>query len=48
MSPGVLGDAANIDDLDRFYETVGKEKGKIDILFAFDSLCSCYASFRVL
>jgi NAD(P)-dependent dehydrogenase (short-subunit alcohol dehydrogenase family) len=31
---GVLGDAANLDDLDRLYETVRKEKGKIDILFA--------------
>jgi NAD(P)-dependent dehydrogenase (short-subunit alcohol dehydrogenase family) len=30
----VLGDAANLDDLDRLYETVRKEKGKIDILFA--------------
>jgi NAD(P)-dependent dehydrogenase (short-subunit alcohol dehydrogenase family) len=31
---GVLGDAANLDDLDRLCETVKKEKGKIDILFA--------------
>ena len=31
---GVLGDAANLDDVDRLYETVRKEKGKIDILFA--------------
>jgi NAD(P)-dependent dehydrogenase (short-subunit alcohol dehydrogenase family) len=31
---GVLGDAANLDDLDRLYERVRKEKGKIDILFA--------------
>ena len=31
---GVLGDAANLDDLDRLYETVREEKGKIDILFA--------------
>ena len=31
---GVLGDAANLDDLDRLYDTVRKEKGKIDILFA--------------
>ena len=30
----MLGDAANLDDLDRLYETVKKEKGKIDILFA--------------
>src|SRR6202045_3253751 len=31
---GVQGDAANLADLDRLYETVKREKGKIDILFA--------------
>ena len=31
---GVRGDAANLDDLDRLFETVQREKGKIDILFA--------------
>jgi NAD(P)-dependent dehydrogenase (short-subunit alcohol dehydrogenase family) len=31
---GVRGDAANLADLDRLYETVKREKGKIDILFA--------------
>jgi NAD(P)-dependent dehydrogenase (short-subunit alcohol dehydrogenase family) len=31
---GVRGDAANLGDLDRLYETVKREKGKIDILFA--------------
>src|SRR5882724_4005989 len=31
---GVQGDAANLADLDRLYETVSREKGKIDILFA--------------
>ncbi len=31
---GVQGDAANLADLDRLYETVEKEKGKIDVLFA--------------
>jgi len=31
---GVQGDAANLDDLDRLYEVVKKEKGKIDVLFA--------------
>ena len=31
---GVQGDASNLDDLDRLYETVKKEKGKIDVLFA--------------
>jgi NAD(P)-dependent dehydrogenase (short-subunit alcohol dehydrogenase family) len=31
---GVQGDAANLADLDRLYEIVKKEKGKIDVLFA--------------
>jgi NAD(P)-dependent dehydrogenase (short-subunit alcohol dehydrogenase family) len=31
---GVRGDAANLDDLDQLFETVKREKGKIDILFA--------------
>ena len=31
---GVQGDAADLADLDRLYETVRKEKGRIDILFA--------------
>lgn len=31
---GVQGDAANPDDLDRLFSTVGREKGRIDILFA--------------
>jgi NAD(P)-dependent dehydrogenase (short-subunit alcohol dehydrogenase family) len=31
---GVRGDAANLDDLDRLFETVQREKGKIDVLFA--------------
>ena len=31
---GVKGDASNLADLDRLYETVGKQKGKIDVLFA--------------
>jgi NAD(P)-dependent dehydrogenase (short-subunit alcohol dehydrogenase family) len=31
---GVKGDAANLDDLDRLFDTVKREKGKIDILFA--------------
>src|ERR1700722_10070621 len=31
---GVQGDAANLADLDRLYETVKRDKGKIDILFA--------------
>ncbi|MEZ0110519.1 NAD(P)-dependent dehydrogenase (short-subunit alcohol dehydrogenase family) [Catenulispora sp. EB89] len=30
----VQGDAADLDDLDRLYETVGKEKGSIDVLWA--------------
>src|SRR5713101_10190663 len=31
---GVQDDAANLADLDRLYETVKKQKGKIDVLFA--------------
>jgi NAD(P)-dependent dehydrogenase (short-subunit alcohol dehydrogenase family) len=31
---GVQGDVANLADLDRLYETVGKVKGRIDIIFA--------------
>jgi NAD(P)-dependent dehydrogenase (short-subunit alcohol dehydrogenase family) len=31
---GVQGDSANLDDLDRLFETVKREKRKIDILFA--------------
>jgi NAD(P)-dependent dehydrogenase (short-subunit alcohol dehydrogenase family) len=31
---GVRGDAANLADLDRLFDTVKREKGKIDILFA--------------
>jgi NAD(P)-dependent dehydrogenase (short-subunit alcohol dehydrogenase family) len=31
---GVQGDASNLDDLDRLYDTVRKTKGKIDVLFA--------------
>src|SRR5712675_1052015 len=31
---GVQGDAGNLGDLDRLYDTVKKEKGRIDILFA--------------
>jgi NAD(P)-dependent dehydrogenase (short-subunit alcohol dehydrogenase family) len=31
---GVRGDAANLDDLDRLFDTVKREKGKIDVLLA--------------
>lgn len=31
---GVQGDAASLDDLDRLFETVRREKGSIDILYA--------------
>jgi NAD(P)-dependent dehydrogenase (short-subunit alcohol dehydrogenase family) len=31
---GVRGDAANLEDLDHLFDTVQKQKGKIDILFA--------------
>ena len=30
----VRGDASNLNDLDRLFETVQREKGKIDVLFA--------------
>lgn len=30
----VQGDAANLKDLDRLFETVKREKGKVDVLFA--------------
>ena len=30
----VRGDAANLDDLDRLFDTVARERGKIDILYA--------------
>jgi len=31
---GVRGDAANLDDLDRLFDTVKREKGRIDVLYA--------------
>ena len=31
---GVRGDAANLEDLDRLFEVVKREKGKIDVLYA--------------
>jgi NAD(P)-dependent dehydrogenase (short-subunit alcohol dehydrogenase family) len=31
---GVRGDASNLDDLDRLFDTVNREKGKIDVLYA--------------
>ena len=31
---GVQGDVSKLADLDRLYETVGKVKGRIDIIFA--------------
>ena len=31
---GVQGDASNLDDLNRLYETVKRERGSIDVLFA--------------
>jgi NAD(P)-dependent dehydrogenase (short-subunit alcohol dehydrogenase family) len=31
---GVQGDAANLEDLDRLFDIVKREKGKIDVLFA--------------
>jgi len=31
---GVRGNAANLDDLDRLFDTVKREKGRIDVLYA--------------
>lgn len=31
---GIQGDAGNLDDLDHLFETIKREKGKIDILYA--------------
>src|ERR1700726_3571793 len=31
---GVRGDASNLDDLDRLFDSVKREKGKIDVLYA--------------
>src|SRR5919201_7033517 len=31
---GVRGDAADLDDLDRLFDAVKREKGKIDVLYA--------------
>src|ERR1700684_1926213 len=31
---GVRGDAANLDDLDRLFDTVKRVKGRIDVLYA--------------
>jgi NAD(P)-dependent dehydrogenase (short-subunit alcohol dehydrogenase family) len=31
---GVQGDVSNLDDLDRLYDTVKRQKGRIDVLFA--------------
>jgi NAD(P)-dependent dehydrogenase (short-subunit alcohol dehydrogenase family) len=31
---GVQGDSANLDDLDRLYDTIKREKGSIDVLWA--------------
>ena len=31
---GVQGDVSNLEDLDRMYDTVKRQKGRIDVLFA--------------
>jgi hypothetical protein len=33
-----FGDAANLDELDRLFDIVKREKGKIDVLFASESI----------
>jgi len=35
---GVQGDSANLDDLDRLFETVKQEKGTIDVFFSKDAI----------
>ncbi len=39
---GVQGDASKLDDLDRLYQTVKKEKGQIDILYASAGLAELH------
>ena len=44
---GVRGDAANLDDLDRLFDTVKREKGKIDVLFTGNQLFLCDVAERL-
>ena len=43
---GVQGDAADLDDLDRLYDTVKREKGAIDVLWASAGVGEPAASAR--
>ena len=38
---GIQGDVAKLADLDRLYETVGKVKGRIDIIVANAGVWAC-------
>src|SRR5262249_52265923 len=40
---GVQGDVANLAELDRLYEQIGREKGRLDILFANAGLNTLFA-----
>ncbi len=42
----VQGDIANLDDLDRLYATVMKEKGKIDIIVSSAGCCRIHTIRR--
>ena len=41
---GVQGDVAKLPDLDRLYETIAEEKGRIDIVFANAVLANLFPS----
>src|SRR5580693_4000862 len=41
---GVQGDVSNLADIDRLYETVKREKGRVDVLFAKAGIVSPRAS----
>src|SRR5258707_12524114 len=45
---GVQGNVANLADLDRLYDTVGKVKGRIDVLFANDKTVAEFNAFAKL
>jgi NAD(P)-dependent dehydrogenase (short-subunit alcohol dehydrogenase family) len=44
---GVRGDAANLDNLDRLFDTVKREKGKIDVQFTGNQLFLCDVAERL-
>jgi NAD(P)-dependent dehydrogenase (short-subunit alcohol dehydrogenase family) len=44
---GVRGDVSNLDDLDRLFDTVKREKGKIDVLFTGNQPFLCDVAERL-